>query len=450
MIRTRQPFFLPLQLMSKSVAFYTLGCKLNFSETSSIQQKMEDSGFIKSDFSQGADIVVINTCSVTDHADKKCKKVVKEALSLNASSYIVVIGCYAQLKPVEIASIPGVDLVLGAAEKFNLAEHLGNLEKKGKASVYNCDIHDVNDFIPSFSSGDRTRTFLKIQDGCDYSCTYCTIPMARGKSRSPRVSEIINQVKDIAAMGAKEVVLTGVNAGDFGHPHGEDFFTLVKALDKVKGIERFRISSIEPNLLNDQIIEFVSQSERFVPHFHIPLQSGNNKILGLMKRRYRRELYQARVEKIKSVMPDACIGVDVIVGFPGETEEDFMDSYRFISALDISYLHVFTYSERPGTPAAFMPGRVLDRTRFERNTMLRILGDKKKREFYNSQLGTEHTVLWEADFDHGVMHGFTQNYIKVKKEYDGHDTNTLQKIKITGLLDDLTCTAQVIENFELV
>ncbi len=424
--------------MQKSVAFYTLGCKLNFSETSSIQRKLMDQGFVKKDFEEGADIYVINTCSVTDHADKKCKRVVREALSHNPNAYIAIVGCYAQLKPEEIAAIPGVDIVLGAAEKFNIEFHLNDLVKREKGAVYSCDINDVNDFVPAYSLGDRTRTFLKIQDGCDYSCSYCTIPLARGKSRSASISEVLHQAKEIGSRGVNEIVLTGVNTGDFGNFKDEDFLELIKKLDRLENIARFRISSIEPNLLSDEIIDFVAISNKFVPHFHIPLQSGSDKILGNMRRRYQRELYAARVAKIKSVMPHCCIGVDVIVGFPGETQEDFLDSYHFINSLDISYLHVFTYSERPGTQAAVMPGRVLERARYERNAMLRILSDKKKRAFYEAHLNTLHKVLWEADYNHGEMHGFTQNYIKVKTNYNEDRINTLTEVQLREINDDLT------------
>lgn len=430
--------------MQKSVAFYTLGCKLNFSETSSIQRKMNDAGFVKAEFDSGADVYVINTCSVTEHADKKCKRVVKEALSYNPNAYIAVVGCYAQLKPQEIADIPGVDVVLGAAEKFNLEHHLNNLIKREKGAVYSCDINDVNDFMPAHSFGDRTRTFLKIQDGCDYSCSYCTIPLARGKSRSASISQIIDQAKTIASQGVNEIVITGVNTGDFGNDTGESFLDLIRVLDEIDGISRFRISSIEPNLLTDEIIDFVAQSKRFVPHFHIPLQSGSDKVLKLMRRRYLRDVYTSRVAKIKSVMPHCCIGVDVIVGSPGETHDDFMESYQFISGLDVSYLHVFTYSERPNTLAAAMPGRVLDRDRFERNAMLRILSDKKKREFYEQHLNSTNQVLWEADHDHGVMHGFTRNYIKVKTAFNEQRINTLNEIQIMDLNDDLTVSAQIL------
>jgi len=407
--------------MSKKVAFYTLGCKLNFSETSSIGRIFQQAGYEAVPFSNAADIYVINTCSVTENADKKCRKVVREALNHSPNAYIVVVGCYAQLKPREITEIPGVDMVLGAAEKFNIVEHIDDLSKQPKTVVHNAPIAETNQFVPAFSIGDRTRTFLKVQDGCDYSCTFCTIPLARGASRSGTIADLVKQAEEIATSGVREIVLTGVNIGDFGIRDGkrEDrFLDLVRALEQVEGIDRFRISSIEPNLLSDDIIEFVAGSKRFVPHFHIPLQSGSNKILGLMRRRYRRELYASRVARIKSLMPDCCIGVDVIVGFPGETRDDFLETYEFLNGLDISYLHVFTYSERENTIAAQMEGAVPGAQRGERSKMLHILSDKKRRAFYESQLGKVGTVLFEGDIKDGYMHGFTRNYVKVRTPYD--------------------------------
>jgi threonylcarbamoyladenosine tRNA methylthiotransferase MtaB len=421
----------------KKVAFYTLGCKLNYSETSSIGRLFIDNGYEKVDFHEQADIYVINTCSVTDHADKKCRKVVKEALKHSPEAYIAIIGCYAQLKPQEISEIPGVDIVLGASEKFQLMDYIGNLQKsEGKAKIYQQDIEEAGTFVSSFSHGDRTRTFLKVQDGCDYSCTFCTIPLARGASRSDTIESVVENAKQIALSGTKEIVLTGVNIGDFGVKGEYTFFDLVKALDDVEGIDRFRISSIEPNLLSDEIIEFVAQSKRFVPHFHIPLQSGSNKILALMRRRYKRELYSDRVAKIKALMPDACIGVDVIVGFPGETREDFLDTYNFVNDLDISYLHVFTYSERENTIAMQMQGTVPGASRSERNKMLSILSEKKRRNFYEQQLGKEGTVLFEADSKEGYMHGFTRNYVKVKAKYDPILVNELKEVKLVSIAPD--------------
>nr|WP_067054394.1 tRNA (N(6)-L-threonylcarbamoyladenosine(37)-C(2))-methylthiotransferase MtaB [Mucilaginibacter sp. L294] len=425
--------------MNKKVAFYTLGCKLNYSETSSIGRLFNNAGFDTVDFTDTPNVYVINTCSVTENADKKCKKIVKEALKINPNAFITIVGCYAQLKPKEIAEIPGVDMVLGAAEKFQLVDHITDLTKKPKAVVLNQPVSEANQFVPSYSFGDRTRTFLKVQDGCDYSCTFCTIPLARGSSRSDTIENVIVQAKEIAASGVKEIVLTGVNLGDFGIRNGqrEDrFFDLVKALDEVEGIDRIRISSIEPNLLSDDIIAFVATSKRFVPHFHIPLQSGSNKILSLMRRRYKRELYTERVAKIKELMPNCCIGVDVIVGFPGETREDFVDTYNFLNELDVSYLHVFTYSERENTPAAEMSGVVPGSTRADRSKMLHILSDKKRRAFYETQIGKTDEVLFEADLKDGIMHGFTRNYVKVKTKYDPILVNELKTVHLTAISSD--------------
>ena len=431
---------------NKKVAFYTLGCKLNYSETSSIGRLFKDAGYDTTAFNSRADVYVINTCSVTDNADKKCRKVVKEALKHSPNAYITIVGCYAQLKPKEIAEIPGVDMVLGAAEKFNIIEHINDLTKQEKTIVYNGPIDETNQFVSAYSIGDRTRTFLKVQDGCDYSCTFCTIPLARGGSRSGKIEEIVKQAEEIAASGVKEIVLTGVNIGDFGIRDGkrEDrFLDLVKALDEVDGIDRIRISSIEPNLLSNDIIEFVAQSKRFVPHFHMPLQSGNNKILSLMRRRYKRELYTERVEFIKSLMPNCCIGVDVIVGFPGETREDFIDTYNFLNDMDISYLHVFTYSERENTIAAQMEGAVPGAQRSDRSKMLHILSEKKRRAFYESQLGAQGDVLFEADEKDGYMHGFSKNYVKVRTLYDPLLVNEVVPVKFMEVTD--TCEVEVEE-----
>ncbi len=424
----------------KKVAFYTLGCKLNFSETSTIGRIFNDAGYSIVEFTDAADIYIINTCSVTDHADKKCRKVVNEALKHSPQAYVVVIGCYAQLKPDEIALMEGVDMVLGAAEKFRILEFLDDLTKKPKAVVHQSDVEKVNNnFVAAYSVGDRTRTFLKVQDGCDFPCTYCTIPLARGASRSDTIENVLQRVHEVAAKGVKEIVLTGVNLGDFGIRDGkreERFIDLAKALDEVEGIERIRISSIEPNLLSDDIIEFVAQSKRFVPHFHIPLQSGSNKILGLMKRRYRRELYAEKVAKIKEQIPDCCIGVDIIVGFPGETQEDFLETYEFLNQLDVSYFHVFTYSERENTEAAAMEGKVAGRTRFERNKMLHGLSAKKRRLFYQSQLGKHAQVLFEDDVKDGLMYGFTQNYVRVRAKYDPILVNELKEVKLVLISPD--------------
>jgi len=425
--------------MNKKVAFYTLGCKLNYSETSTLGRLLNNAGFETVEFTNTPDIFVINTCSVTENADKKCKKIVKEALKISPSAHVTIVGCYAQLKPQEIAEIPGVDLVLGAAEKFQLVDHLTDLTKKAKTVVHNQPVSEANQFVSSYSFGDRTRTFLKVQDGCDYSCTFCTIPMARGASRSDTIENAVARAHEIAASGVKEIVLTGVNLGDFGIREGQrydKFYDLVKALDEVEGIDRIRISSIEPNLLTDEIIEFVAASKRFVPHFHIPLQSGSNKILGLMRRRYKRELYTDRVARIKELMPNCCIGVDVIVGFPGETREDFIDTYNFLNDLDVSYLHVFTYSERENTLAAEMTGIVPGSTRADRSKMLHILSEKKRRAFYASELGKEYEVLFEKESTEGVMHGFTRNYVKVKTKFDPILVNELKTVKLTAISAD--------------
>lgn len=422
----------------KKVAFYTLGCKLNFSETSTIGRMFEQSGFQKVNFEDGADVYVINTCSVTENADKKCRKVVKEALKFSPDAYVAVIGCYAQLKPQEIIDIPGVDAVLGAAEKFRLIELLGTFDKKEK-KIFASEITEATHFNTAYSLNDRTRTFLKVQDGCDYSCTFCTIPLARGNSRSDYIINIVKAAEEIATSGVKEIVLTGVNIGDFGLHHGvreEKFIDLVKALDEVEGIERIRISSIEPNLLTDDVIEFVAQSQRFVPHFHIPLQSGNNKILKLMRRRYQRELYAERVAKIKELMPHCCIGVDVITGFPGETEEDFLETYYFINELPVSYLHVFTYSERDNTHAINLGGTVPQKGRDARTTQLRSLSEKKKRYFYEENLGKSFSVLFENDVENGIMHGFTENYIRVRAKYDPVLVNELKTVTLTEINHD--------------
>lgn len=422
--------------MNRKVAFYTLGCKLNYSETSSIGRLFNQAGYSTVDFTETPDVFVINTCSVTENADKKCKKVVKEALKISPNAYITIVGCYAQLKPKEIAEIPGVDMVLGAAEKFQIVDHITDLTKSPKALVYNQPVTEANQFVSAYSFGDRTRAFLKVQDGCDYSCTFCTIPLARGASRSDTIENAVKQAEDIAASGVKEIVLTGVNLGDFGIRDGkreDKFFDLVKALDKVGGIDRIRISSIEPNLLTDEIIEFVATSKRFVPHFHIPLQSGSDKILGLMRRRYKRALYADRVAKIKQLMPDCCIGVDVIVGFPGETREDFIDTYNFLNELNVSYLHVFTYSERENTLASEMTGSVPGSTRTERSKMLHILSDKKRRAFYETQLNKTDEVLFEGDIKDGFMHGFTRNYVKVRVKYDPVLVNELKTVYLTNI-----------------
>lgn len=426
----------------KKVAFYTLGCKLNFSETSTIARTFEDEGFDRVDFEEAADIYVINTCSVTANADKRFKTIVKKAQKGNSKAFIAAIGCYAQLKPHELADVDGVDLVLGATEKFKITHYLNDLTKNDFGEVHSCEIEEADFYVGSYSLGDRTRAFLKVQDGCDYKCTYCTIPLARGISRSDTLENVIRNAKDISKQGIKEIVLTGVNIGDYGKgefgnkKHEHTFFDLVQALDEVEGIERLRISSIEPNLLKDEIIEFVAKSRTFVPHFHIPLQSGSNTILKLMRRRYLRELYVERVAKIRELMPDACIGVDVIVGFPGETDELFLETYHFLNELDISYLHVFTYSERDNTLAAEMEGTIPNRVRNKRSKMLRGLSVKKRRAFYEKQIGKSKTVLFEGENKDGFIHGFTENYVKVKAPWDSELVNTLHKVQLTSIAND--------------
>ncbi|PBN45910.1 tRNA (N(6)-L-threonylcarbamoyladenosine(37)-C(2))-methylthiotransferase MtaB [Capnocytophaga sputigena] len=423
----------------KKVAFYTLGCKLNFAETSTIARSFEEDGYIRVDFDDPADIYVINTCSVTENADKQFKQIVRKALKTNPKAFLAAVGCYAQLKPEELASVDGVDLVLGAKEKFNITQYIDDLTKNNEGIVHSCEISETDFYVGSYSIGDRTRAFLKVQDGCDYKCTYCTIPMARGISRSDTIENILSNAKKISDKGIKEIVLTGVNIGDYGKgefgnkKHEHTFLELVQALDKVEGIERLRISSIEPNLIKDETIDFIAQSKSFVPHFHIPLQSGSNEILKKMKRRYLRELYVSRVAKIREVMPDACIGVDVIVGFPGETDEHFLETYHFLNELDISYLHVFTYSERDNTEAVLMDGVVPDAVRAKRSKMLRGLSAKKRNAFYESQLGKEKTVLFESDNKQGYIHGFTENYVKVKAPWDPVLVNTLHKVKLTKI-----------------
>jgi len=435
----------------KKAAFYTLGCKLNFSETSTISRLFEDAGYAKVDFEENPDIFVINTCSVTENADKKCKQLVKRAKKINPESFVVIIGCYAQLKPEEIAKMEGVDMVLGANEKFNLIEHLEKIESKPEATIVSFDnIKKASEFIPSYSFGDRTRSFLKVQDGCDYFCTFCTIPLARGKSRNATIASTLTEAEKIAKTEVKEVVLTGVNIGDFGQGGDENFFGLVKQLDKVEGIDRFRISSIEPNLLSNEIIEFcLTHAQRFVPHFHIPLQSGSNRLLLAMRRKYERELYAERVQKIKEYRPDACIGVDVIVGFPGETDEEFMETMDFLKDLDISYLHVFTYSERANTTAVKLGDPVPMSVRKERSKMLHILSDKKKRQFYEENLGSIRTVLFEQEEENGMMFGFTENYVKVKFPFDKALTNTFQQIELTEIDRDGIVKCQFVNLVEI-
>jgi len=426
----------------KKVAFYTLGCKLNFSETSTIARSFQDEGFDRVDFEENADIYVINTCSVTENADKQFKQIVKKALKTNDKAFVAAVGCYAQLKPEDLAAVDGVDLVLGATEKFKITDYINDLSKNDMGEVHSCEISEADFYVGSYSIGDRTRAFLKVQDGCDYKCTYCTIPLARGISRSDTLQNVLKNAKEISAQNIREIVLTGVNIGDYGKgefgnkKHEHTFYELVQELDKVEGIERLRISSIEPNLLKNETIEFVSKSRTFVPHFHIPLQSGSNDILKLMRRRYLREVYTERVAKIREVMPHACIGVDVIVGFPGETDEHFLETYNYLSSLEISYLHVFTYSERDNTPAAEMAGAVPANVRAKRSKMLRGLSVKMRRAFYESQLGTTRSVLFESENKEGYIHGFTENYVKVKTYWNPELVNTLHNITLTKIDED--------------
>ena len=426
----------------KKVAFYTLGCKLNFSETSTIARNFQNEGFDRVEFEEVADIYVINTCSVTENADKQFKQIVKKATKLNDKAFIAAVGCYAQLKPEELVAVDGVDLVLGATEKFKITDYINDLAKNDIGEVHSCEIEEVDFYVGSYSIGDRTRAFLKVQDGCDYKCTYCTIPLARGISRSDALENVLKNASEISQQGIKEIVLTGVNIGDYGKgefgnkKHEHTFLDLVKALDEVEGIERLRISSIEPNLLKNETIDFVSKSRTFVPHFHIPLQSGSNEILKKMKRRYQREVYTERVSKIREVMPHACIGVDVIVGFPGETDEDFLETYHFLNDLEISYLHVFTYSERDNTEAAAMEGVVPMNVRSKRSKMLRGLSVKKRRAFYETQIGSNRSVLFEGENKEGYIHGFTENYVKVKTPWNPELVNTLHQVNLTHIDED--------------
>ena len=426
----------------KKVAFYTLGCKLNFAETSTIARNFSDEGFDRVDFTDFADIYVINTCTVTENADKRFKTIVRQAQKVNPGAFVAAIGCYAQLKPEELADVEGVDLVLGATEKFKLTDYLNDLSKNEVGEIHACEIEEADFYVGSYSIGDRTRAFLKVQDGCDYKCTFCTIPQARGISRSDVLENVMENARSISEKGIKEIVLTGVNIGDYGKGefgnkrHEHTFLELIQSLETVEGIERLRISSIEPNLLKNETIDFVSESRYFVPHFHIPLQSGSDEILKLMKRRYNRELYRERVTRIKETMPHACIGVDVIVGFPGETDEHFLETYNFLNELDISYLHVFTYSERDNTPAAEMEGCVPNAVRAKRSKMLRGLSVKKRRAFYEKQLGTIRTVLFEGENKSGYIHGFTENYVKVKAPWDPSLINQMQEIELDHIDTD--------------
>ncbi|MFZ9028876.1 MAG: tRNA (N(6)-L-threonylcarbamoyladenosine(37)-C(2))-methylthiotransferase MtaB [Crocinitomicaceae bacterium] len=436
---------------NRKVAFYTLGCKLNFSESSTIGRMMMDEGYAKVEFDDSPDVFVINTCSVTENADKKCKQLVKRAMKINPKGFVAIIGCYAQLKPQEISEIPGVDVVLGANEKFNIVEHLDDLEKKEIARIENENIKETKEFVPAYSYGDRTRSFLKVQDGCDYFCTFCTIPLARGKSRNASVADTIKKAEEIGNTEIKEVVLTGVNIGDFGQGGDENFYQLVQALDKVNGVERYRISSIEPNLLSNEIIEYcLNNSEKFVPHFHIPLQSGNDRLLEAMRRKYDRALFAERIKKINEINPMTCIGVDVIVGFPGETDEEFMDTVNFLKDLEISYLHVFTYSERAKTTAVKLGDAVPMNIRKQRSRQLHILSEKKKRAFYEKNIGETGIALLEGDDHDGFMHGFTENYIKVKVPYDESLTNTFVRVKHQDIDSEGVMNISVLEEVPTV
>lgn len=419
----------------KKVAFHTLGCKLNFSETSTISRDFKQKGFDIVEFNSEADIYVINTCSVTDQADKKCRQAIKKIQNKNSKAFIAVVGCYAQLKPEEIASNLGVDLVLGTKEKFNILDHLTDLTKNKTPEIYSCEIDEVDNFDSSHSEADRTRSFLKVQDGCDYSCSYCTIPLARGKSRNKNIKSLITEAEKIGNSGIKEIILTGVNIGDFGKSTNESFFELIKELEKVDGIERIRISSIEPNLLKDEIIEFVANSKKILPHFHIPLQSGCNKILAKMQRRYNRELFKSKIDKIKKLMPDAFIGVDVIVGFPGETEEDFNTTYTFLEKVNASFYHVFSYSERPNTKSAGLENKVPKIVITERSKRLQSLANKKQADFYKNNLGKSEEVLFEAYKKNGLVFGFTRNYIKVETNYSKDLIGEIVKIQMQSISD---------------
>ncbi len=425
--------------VKKKVAFHTLGCKLNFSETSTIARGFVEEGFERVDFSEQADMYVINTCSVTENADKRFKTIVKQAQKANPEAFVAAVGCYAQLKPEELADVDGVDLVLGATEKFKITDYINDLSKNDRGEVHSCEIEEADFYVGSYAIGDRTRAFLKVQDGCDYKCTYCTIPLARGISRSDTLENVLKNAAEISTKGIKEIVLTGVNIGDYGKgefgnkKHEHTFLDLVMALDRVEGIHRLRISSIEPNLLKNETIDFVAQSDSFVPHFHVPLQSGSDKILKLMRRRYMSDLYVDRIKRIRETMPDACIGVDVIVGFPGETDEYFLETYHFLNELDISYLHVFTYSERDNTAAVNMEGVVPKNVRNKRSKMLRALSVKKRRAFYESQLGSRRTILFEGENKLGFIHGFSENYVKVKAPWNPELVNTLHQVTLTEI-----------------
>jgi threonylcarbamoyladenosine tRNA methylthiotransferase MtaB len=429
----------------KRVAFYTLGCKLNFSETSTIARQFDEMGFERVAPSAQADVYVINTCSVTEHADKKCRQAIKKFIKQSPNAFVAVVGCYAQLKPQEIANLEGVDLVLGASEKGNLPQYIGDTTKKSQARIYSCDVDAINDIFPAYSSGDRTRSFLKVQDGCDYHCTYCTIPLARGKSRNLPIKKVIEEAQQIAASGIKEIILTGVNTGDFGRTTDEKFIDLLKALEEVDGIERYRISSIEPNLISDEVIAFVATSTKFLPHFHIPLQSGSDNVLKLMKRRYNTSLFADKITRIKQSIPNSFIGIDVIVGFPGETDEDFTTTYNLLQRLNPSFLHIFPYSERPNTPAASFSNKVKSKVVNERVKALHNLSDDLHLAFYRQNIGKTNQVLFESTQKNGMITGFTKNYIKVEHPYSKRLVGQIVNVKLTELSDDGNCKAMIID-----
>lgn len=433
---------------NKTAGFYTLGCKLNFSETSTIARELEEAGIVRAERGEIADIYIINSCSVTDHADKKCRNIIRKIIRQNPSAIVAVTGCYAQLKPHEIAAIPGVDLVIGNNEKGLLSERVRQIAQKGKASVYTCDTEELTSFFAAFSSGDRTRAFLKVQDGCDYRCSYCTIPLARGGSRNMPVADVVSEAEKIAAEGQKEIVITGVNTGDFGRTTGESFLELLRELDKVEGIERYRISSIEPNLLTDEIIAFTASSSKFQPHFHVPLQSGCDRILALMKRRYNTTVFKERIEAVRKTMPDVFFGIDVIVGFPGETDEDFETTFRFLESLNPAFLHVFPYSVRPNTPAADMPDKVSPQVADERVKRLTELSGRLHREFSEQFIGTEAKVLFESTKKGGLMFGYTENYLRVEVPYQKERINRIVSVRLTGMTEEGHMQAEILDKTE--
>ena len=428
----------------KRVSFHTLGCKLNFSESSTLAREFEQGGYLRVDASETTDVAVINSCSVTEHADKKCRNIIRKIHRRNPNAIIAVTGCYAQLKPNDIAAIEGVDIVLGNNNKGDLFRRVEELQKRGKAEVYSCSVEEMTRFFAAYSSGDRTRSFLKVQDGCDYKCAYCTIHYARGASRNIPISTIVEEAREIVAAGQKEIVITGINTGDFGRTTGEKFIDLLRALDEVEGVERYRISSIEPNLITDEIIEFCAQSPKFMPHFHIPLQSGSTHILGMMRRRYTAERYRERIAKIRELMPDSFLGVDVIVGFPGESEEHFMETYHLLEEVGASFLHIFPFSERPGTPAVDMPNKVQSRISTERVARLEELSNRLHKEFAERYLGTERTVLFESTDHSGMMYGYTDNYLRVSAPYDTALINNICRVRLNAFDNDGNISSEIV------